>query len=131
MQVHQDQFRIPFLPPPDGCLTVIRTLYRKAHDSQQLHQPVPVLKLIVGDQDLGAFRSSTYAGDSMGGASLGAYSGVTPLYGNLEPKCRAPSRAAGYRRVAAHQPSVLTRDGQSQPGPLLGVQLKFGSTEWL
>ncbi len=131
MHVHEDQAWIPLLPGPDGCLAVIRSAYRKTNGSQQFHQPVPVLGLIVDDQDFGSFLSGPYGHYAAKSSPSDGYSGVATLDRDLEPEYRAVARFAGDGDIASHQARVLAADGQPQAGPLLAVHPGSGLAERL
>src|ERR1700685_1503481 len=126
MHIHQDQPRLPFLPSSDGCLAVIRALYRKANSSQQFHQPVPLLKLIVDDQDSGNFRAGTYTFDAARSTPPDGYSAVATFDRDLQPEYRALPQAGGNCDIASHQARVFAGNGQPQAGSFGLVKTALG-----
>ena len=131
MHIHQDQPWVPFLPVSDGSRAVSGAAYGKPNSSQQFHEPVPVLKLIVDHQNFGSLRSGAYAHDPARSAASDGYRGVAAFDRDIESEYRSPAGAARDREIAAHQPRVLAADGQSQAGPLLGVEALFSLAERL
>src|ERR1700722_9504419 len=111
MYIHQDQLRAPFLPASDGFLAVIRATNGKANGAQHFHQPVPVLNLIVDDQNSGSFPAGSDAYDAASRTPPDGHSGVAPFARDLEPKRRAIATAADERDIAPHQARVLTANG--------------------
>ena len=82
---HSSQLRMAASPLSAPCT-------EKPTERQQLHQPVPVLKLIVDDQDSGSFRPGSDADDAARSAPLDGYSGVATLDRDLEPEYGARAR---------------------------------------
>src|SRR5580692_5397637 len=106
VHIHENQMRVPFLPASDACLAAIGAADGKTNGSEQLHQPVAVLKPIVDDQDSEGLRPS-YANHAAGAAPPDSFSRVAALDRNLELENRAFARAAGDRNITAHQPCVF------------------------
>src|SRR5580704_3353041 len=131
MHVHEDQLWMPFLPGLDGCGAVNRALHGKTNRNQQLDQPVPVLKLIVDDENSESFRSSTYAKNAAGRNSPYIYAGDAQFDRDLEPKYGTPARPAGNCDIAPHQPRVLPANGESEAGSLQDVLASLGLSKRL
>src|SRR5579863_1728464 len=121
MDIHQDQPWVPRFPDADGGLAVIRALHGKTDGRQQFHQPVPVLKLVVNDQDSGTYGAGMRADHTTRNAVLNGDSGVAKFERNLKAENRAAARAAGNRDVAAHEPGTTAANGEPQTGSLLAV----------
>src|SRR5580700_301160 len=131
MHIHQDQVRVPLLPASDSFLAVVRAAYLKPHGGEQFHQQVPVLTLIVDDQDFGGLRSGTDADDAARRGPPDSYAGIAALDRNFEPEQGSLAGPARNRQIPSHQPRALAADGQSQAGPLLSANAALKLAERL